>query len=118
MKDPLNTITTKERFARVDTEIREEELTDDQRYRAWWVARNMDYAGTELDFVYPYPRRQFARAANGILINIGIRMVEPRELFRAQGFRDTYVIDIDKGGENISKAKEVARCDNAAPPVF
>ncbi|MDC8832804.1 DNA cytosine methyltransferase [Alteromonas gilva] len=115
---PLHTVTTKDRFAKVDAEIQVEQLTDDQRYSAWWIARIMDYAGTEPDYVYPHPRRQFVRAVNGILIDIGMRMFEPRELFRAQGFRDSYVIDVDKDGRKISKAKQVARCGNAVPPVF
>lgn len=52
------------------------------------------------------------------IVDIGMRMLTPRELFRAQGFPDSYVIDRDAQGQRISKAKQVARCGNAVPPPF
>ena len=45
-----------------------------------------------------------------------MRMLEPRELFRGQGFRDSYIIDTDINGKKYSKAKQVAKCGNAVPP--
>lgn len=52
------------------------------------------------------------------IADIGMRMLTPRELFRAQGFPDSYVIDRAAQGQRISKAKQVARCGNAVPPPF
>jgi DNA (cytosine-5)-methyltransferase 1 len=52
------------------------------------------------------------------IVDIGMRMLKPRELFRAQGFPDDYIIDQDANGKPYSKAAQVARCGNAVPPVF
>ena len=52
------------------------------------------------------------------IVDIGMRMLEPRELFNAQGFPANYVIDIDADGKKISKSGQVARCGNAVPPAF
>lgn len=52
------------------------------------------------------------------IVDIGMRMLEPHELFPAQGFLDTYVIDRDANGKKFTKAAQVARCGNAVcPPV-
>jgi len=52
------------------------------------------------------------------IVDIGMRMLQPHELFAAQGFPENYVIDKDNEGNNYSKAKQVARCGNAVPPPF
>ena len=45
-------------------------------------------------------------------------MLTPRELYRANGFPDDYIIDRDYTGKEYGKAKQVARCGNAVPPPF
>ncbi len=50
--------------------------------------------------------------------DIGLRMLTPRELYRANGFPDDYIIDRDYTGREYGKAKQVARCGNAVPPPF
>jgi len=52
------------------------------------------------------------------IVDIGMRMLQPHELFAAQGFPQNYIIDQDSEGKNYSKAKQVARCGNAVPPPF
>lgn len=52
------------------------------------------------------------------IIDIGMRMLQPHELFKAQGFPDDYIIDIDHNGKKYPKHKQVARCGNAVPPPF
>ena len=52
------------------------------------------------------------------IVDIGMRMLEPHELFAAQGFPVDYIIDQDCDGKRYSKAKQVARCGNAVPPPF
>ncbi|MBY8130870.1 DNA cytosine methyltransferase, partial [Vibrio fluvialis] len=52
------------------------------------------------------------------VVDIGMRMLEPHELFAAQGFPEHYQISHDSSGKKLSKAKQVARCGNAVcPPV-
>lgn len=53
-----------------------------------------------------------------IITDIRMRMLQPRELFNAQGFPHDYIIDTDADGKPYPKSKQVARCGNAVtPPV-
>ncbi|KZS45725.1 DNA methyltransferase [Paenibacillus glucanolyticus] len=52
------------------------------------------------------------------IIDIGMRMLEPHELFAAQGFPINYIIAVDADGKKYSKSAQVARCGNAVPPPF
>ncbi len=53
-----------------------------------------------------------------IITDIKMRMLQPRELFNAQGFPENYIIDTDSDGNPYPKTKQVARCGNAVtPPV-
>lgn len=52
------------------------------------------------------------------IVDIGMRMLQPHELYRAQGFPEWYIIDQDFRGVNYAKDKQVARCGNAVPPPF
>ena len=52
------------------------------------------------------------------IVDIGMRMLQPRELYAAQGFPDWYIIDRDYMGTRYAKDKQVARCGNAVPPPF
>ncbi len=56
------------------------------------------------------------RAEDCALVDIGMRMLEPRELYRAQGFPDSYVIDAEVDGRPLSRAEQIACCGNAVPP--
>lgn len=47
-----------------------------------------------------------------------MRMLQPHELYRAQGFPAGYIIDQDYRGKRYAKDKQVARCGNAVPPPF
>lgn len=52
------------------------------------------------------------------VVDIGMRMLTPRELFRAQGFGDEYVIDPVVDGAPLSKTAQVRMCGNSVcPPV-
>ena len=52
------------------------------------------------------------------MADIGLRMLTPRELYRANGFPDDYKIERDYTGKEYGKTKQVARCGNAVPPPF
>ena len=52
------------------------------------------------------------------IVDIGLRMLTPRELFNAQGFPADYIIDVDADGNPYPKNEQVARCGNAVcPPI-
>lgn len=52
------------------------------------------------------------------IADIGMRMLEPHELYAAQGFPPDYKINFDVNGKKYSKAAQVARCGNSVPPPF
>ncbi|EMT54261.1 C-5 cytosine-specific DNA methylase [Brevibacillus borstelensis AK1] len=52
------------------------------------------------------------------IVDIGMRMLEPHELFAAQGFPNTYIIERDADGKTYPKSAQVARCGNSVPPPF
>jgi DNA (cytosine-5)-methyltransferase 1 len=52
------------------------------------------------------------------IVDIGMRMLEPRELYNAQGFPADYIIDRDYTGKPYPKTAQVARCGNSVPPPF
>lgn len=59
-------------------------------------------------------------ARNGVphvIVDIGMRMLEPRELFRAQDFPESYIIDRGHDGRKFSKSKQVRMVGNSVDPV-
>ena len=50
------------------------------------------------------------------LADIGLRMLIPKELYRANGFPDDYIIDRDYTGREYPKTKQVEKCGNAVCP--
>jgi len=77
MREPMHTVTTKDRFGIV-------------------TVKGEDY----------------------VIADIGMRMLQPRELYRAQGFPDSYVIDLDVQGKRLTKTAQVRMCGNSVcPPI-
>lgn len=52
------------------------------------------------------------------IADIGMRMLEPHELYAAQGFPLDYKIAFDVNGKRYPKTAQVARCGNSVPPPF
>lgn len=50
------------------------------------------------------------------IADIGMRMLVPRELFRAQGFPDSYAIDIEHEGRSLPKTTQIALAGNSVCP--
>jgi DNA (cytosine-5)-methyltransferase 1 len=52
------------------------------------------------------------------IVDIGLRMLEPKELYGCQGFPDDYIIDHDYTGKTYPRSEQVQRCGNAVcPPI-
>lgn len=52
------------------------------------------------------------------IVDIGLRMLEPKELYGCQGFPDDYIIDRDYMGKTYPRSEQVRRCGNAVcPPI-
>lgn len=50
------------------------------------------------------------------IVDIGLRMLTPRELYRAQGFPDSYIIDQKPDGSPLTKTAQVRMCGNSVCP--
>ncbi len=75
LREPLHTVTTKDRFGIV-------------------TVKGEDY----------------------VIADIGMRMLQPRELYRAQGFPDSYRIDLLVDGKPLTKTAQVRMCGNSVCP--
>ncbi len=117
LRQPLPTITTSPgHFAEVKTVLTK--VIGNQDWGHWPQVREMlnkycghNIADDEILLLEINGERYF-------ISDIGMRMLVPRELFRASGFPETYIIDRDNNGKSYPKAAQVARCGNAVPPPF
>lgn len=50
------------------------------------------------------------------IVDIGMRMLQPRELYRAQGFPDSYIIDAEYNGKPMTKTAQIRMCGNSVCP--
>jgi C-5 cytosine-specific DNA methylase len=50
------------------------------------------------------------------IVDIGMRMLTPRELFRAQGFPAEYCIDPEHDGGPLIKTAQIRMCGNSVCP--
>lgn len=122
LDEPMHTITTKDRFAMVEaaSDITGN-LTEEQRYNAWWIMRYLEqYGAVPVIEQLGVPRPSFFMLGDYIMYDIGMRMLMPRELYRAQSFPDSYIIDriVDKNGhiKPLNKTAQVRMCGNSVPP--
>jgi DNA (cytosine-5)-methyltransferase 1 len=51
-----------------------------------------------------------------VIVDIGMRMLVPRELYNAQGFPETYRIDIEYRGKPLTKTAQVRMVGNSVSP--
>lgn len=106
-------------------------MSDDQRYKAWQVARLLEVYGNAKEPMLGgirLPRRQEVRTASGdIIVDIGMRMLTVRELYTASGFMKSFIFDpkvevIDAFGKrkirHVTKTESVRMVGNAVPPHF
>ncbi|TAA54043.1 DNA cytosine methyltransferase [Shinella sp. JR1-6] len=113
--EPFHTITTKPRFSHVEAAISAPPFTEDQHERAREVAAFLRSYGFWDD-------REFVTLTVGdaefVIVDIGMRMLTPRELYSAQGFPSDYKIDADATGRPFTKKVQVSCVGNSvSPPV-
>ncbi|WP_420360317.1 DNA cytosine methyltransferase [Agrobacterium vitis] len=120
--EPCHTITTKDRFGHVEAGMSVPPFTTDQEDRARQVAA----------FLRSYSfwdDREFVTLDIGeqtyVVVDIGIRMLTPRELYNAQGFPPDYIIDggwsvPESGGDPVwvsfPKSVQVSCVGNSVSP--
>jgi DNA (cytosine-5)-methyltransferase 1 len=88
----------------------------------------LSYYGTPVDAQLRMPlhtittKDRFAlvtvRGEQYVVADIGMRMLEPRELFRAQSFPAAYQIAVPFEGRPLTKTAQTRMCGNSVPPVM
>jgi DNA (cytosine-5)-methyltransferase 1 len=56
------------------------------------------------------------RGVPHVIVDIGLRMLAPRELYSAQGFAPDYIIDRTADGTKLTKTAQVRMCGNSVSP--
>jgi DNA (cytosine-5)-methyltransferase 1 len=117
LDEPSHTVTTKHRFGLIESIIACG-LTEEQLAGALRVARFLRDHGVEFDGA-------FAMVRGFVIVDLGMRMLIPRELFRAQGFSESYVIDrawlVDPATGSVEEVKltkeqQIRMCGNSVCP--
>jgi DNA (cytosine-5)-methyltransferase 1 len=112
-EEPLHTATGKARFGHVESELSWPPFNDRQAVRARQVADILRAHGFWDD-------REFVTVAIGAetftIVDIGMRMLTPRELFSAQGFPPDYIIELEHNGKPLPKSDQIACCGNSVSP--
>ncbi|WP_070999150.1 DNA cytosine methyltransferase [Brucella inopinata] len=112
---PARTATTKDRHGHVQAALDVPPFTPAQADRARKVAAFLRSYGF-------WDEREFVTIEAGgvvyVIVDIGMRMLVPRELYLAQGFPPDYEIERGVNGELFSKSVQVSCCGNSvSPPV-
>ncbi|WP_313350229.1 DNA cytosine methyltransferase [Paracoccus sp. (in: a-proteobacteria)] len=121
--DPMHTVTVKDRMAHMQADLTAPPFAPEHEARARQVAEFLRDHGV-------WDGGEFVtleiKGATYVVIDIGMRMLTPRELFRAQGFPEDYVIEgvwrEDEAGEwhwrHFAKDVQVSCCGNSVcPPI-
>lgn len=58
----------------------------------------------------------FVKGAPYVIVDICLRMLQPHELYRAQGFPASYIIDKGADGKPFTKTEQVHMCGNSVSP--
>lgn len=110
LEEAMPTVTSRDRLGLVDAALGQ----DGGRYelvceflRSWGVIGPDQEAEVEIQGV-----------GRCRIVDIGMRMLRPRELYRAQGFPDTYCIAPDYKGKPLTLTAQVRMCGNSVPPQF
>ncbi len=109
IEEPAPSVTSRDRFGLVDVALE----PDGERYlqvrdflRRWGIIG---------------PDAEAETVIHGVrcrIVDIGMRMLRPRELYRAQGFLDSYQIAPIHKGKPLTLTSQVRMCGNSVPPQF
>lgn len=116
VNEPLNTITTIGDFAY--TKVYVKKYKPGCNLYNWGKVRELLNTYTDWNLANDEVLIFNINGAEQFIYDIGLRMLQPKELYKAQGFPDDYIIETDCNGKAYPKSKQVARCGNAVPPPF
>lgn len=119
MYDPLRTVTTKDRFSKVDIVL-------DPVTGALWDSETMNLIIAVREFIQTYCGDNLSEDESmGIvtikgmkyqIVDIKLRMLKPRELYNAQGFRPDYIIDRTIDHKPITGTAQARMVGNSVCP--
>lgn len=125
-RDPAATITTENRLGLVECTISKEDETGALRVAAF-LMRYYGEGGQWGDVAEPMAtittKDRLAlvtvhiRGTPYVIVDIGLRMLQPRELFNGQDFPPDYQIERGHDGRVFSKSTQVRMCGNSVDPV-
>jgi DNA (cytosine-5)-methyltransferase 1 len=115
LDEPLHTVTSKHRFGLHQVLLDLPPFTPEHEVKARKVADLLRLHGLWDD-------REFVTVEicgiTVVIVDVGMRMLVPPELYGANGFPKTYKIDRRPDGTPISKTQQVNKCGNSVcPPV-
>jgi len=128
IEDPAATITTENRLGLVECALAPEYHENAQRVAALLMRYYSDggsrHKGLHDPMATITTKDRLALVTvtiNGepyVIVDIGLRMLQPEELFKAQGFPDTYEIGNGHDGRKFTKTVQVRLCGNSVPPIL
>ncbi len=108
--DPMLAVPTKARFGLAEAEAAPPPLSPEQlagaRRVAAWLRSHGCWDGGEIVTVT-------IRGVVYVIIDVGMRMLTPRELARAQGFRETYILNPIFNGKPLSETEQRHKIGNS-----
>jgi len=107
--EPMRTVTSKPRFGLVEAEAIVPPMTPEQEISARRVAAFLREFGAWDD-------REFVTVGPYVIVDIGMRMLTPRELARAQGFPDSYVLAANYNGRTLNETEQRRMIGNSVSP--
>lgn len=115
---PLGTLSTRDRYATIQAHIAEwSPAIEASAHLVYELMVKHGYKGSGLDHI----NHLVVVILNGdafVVYDIGMRMLVPRELARATGFNDDYVLDPVVNGKPLTKTAQIRAIGNAVPPDF
>lgn len=122
MIEPLGTITAVDHHSLVTAELGTDHRAEVRAFLCAYYGADRDGQSVR-DPMRTVPTRDrfglvMVEGREYEIADIGLRMLQPRELYRAQGFPDEYIIDRGPDGKPLPKTAQVRMCGNSVvPPV-
>lgn len=127
LDDPTATITTENRLGLVECTLSPEHEAGALRVAAFMFefyrqSGQLDHLGDSLDTLTVQERIALVtvmiKGVPYVIVDIGLRMLKPRELFNAQDFPRTYIIDRGHDGRKFNTTQQVRMVGNSVDPLM
>lgn len=125
LESPLRTITTENRHSIVSATLSKENYDGALRVAAFFI--NFYGNGDARDITAPLDTLTtkdrlalvtvWIKGEPWVIVDIRLRMLKPRELYKGQGFPDSYIIENGHDGKPLTKTDQVQMCGNSVSPL-